>query len=146
LAVCATHQPQRPQSTQSKIFLGVLCEFCGDRLHHYEPLSRIVCRPRPSRYAISIDSAPIFKMRYCPATTSPSRPWSECPVESTNAAIRFACVGASTIPMNLSGIGGGGAGPGGATGVVRTGIAGVAGGAGGGGFGLNRNRLRSPGI
>ena len=37
-------------------------------------VSRIVCRPRPSRYAISIDSTPIFKMRYCPATISPSRP------------------------------------------------------------------------
>ena len=29
----------------------------------YCPVSRIVCRPRPSRYAISIDSLPIFRMR-----------------------------------------------------------------------------------
>ena len=28
-----------------------------------DPLSRIVCRPRPSRCAISIDSTPIFRMR-----------------------------------------------------------------------------------
>ena len=58
-------------------------------------------------------------MRYCPATISPSRPWYECPVVSTSAAIRFARAGASTIPMNLSGIGAGGGGPGGAVGTVR---------------------------
>jgi hypothetical protein len=88
-------------------------------------------------------------MRYCPATTSPSRPCHACPVESTNAAIRIDCVGASAIPMNLSGIGGGGGGPAGTLGVARTtggGGSGGAGGGGGGGFGLNLNRFRSPEI
>ena len=45
-------------------------------LQSHDPVSRIVCRPRPSRYAISIDSTPIFRMRYRPSMISPSSPWN----------------------------------------------------------------------
>ena len=42
------------------------------RKSSHNPVNRIVCRPRPSRYDSSIDSVPIRRMRYWPSTVSPS--------------------------------------------------------------------------
>ena len=47
----------------------------AQRLAPTQDPSRMVCRPRPSTYASSTDSAPIFRMRYRPSMISPSRPW-----------------------------------------------------------------------
>src|SRR5262249_30649326 len=116
-------------------------------LPSHEPESRIVWRPRPSRYAISIDSTPIFRMRYRPKTTCPSEPnWGE-PSPSLSTAI-FGRPGATSArPMNFTVIGGGGGGGGGPVGTgfvgVSTGFITGCGGGGGGAFGLKRNRLRS---
>src|SRR5579864_5945467 len=91
-----------------------------------------------------MDSAPIFRILYCPATTSPSLPLSEWPVVSISDAIFLGGSPASTTPANLSVIGGGGGGPAGRLGPTPTGGV-VLGGTGGGAFGLKRNRFRLAG-
>src|SRR5437016_8626789 len=118
----------------------------------YDPVSRIVWRPRPSRYESSIDCSPIRIIRYRPSMVAPSTPYTTCPLESLNTAHLVAGVPLSppprtTTPMNFSGIGGnggGGGGPDGTGGVVSEGLVSRAdGGGGGAAFDLNRKRFRS---
>ena len=72
-------------------------------------MSLTVCRPRPSAYVSSIDSVPIFTIRYRPSMISPSRP---CTVALAVAQHRpLHAIGPLRTPMNFNGIGGGGGGP-----------------------------------
>ena len=86
----------------------------GCRRAHHCPLSRSVCRPRPSMYAISTDS-----VRSSGCDTAPRCPARPCRSDgrlpSLSTAMRVPSA-FCTMPMNLSVIGGGGGGPGGTTG------------------------------
>ena len=115
-------------------------------MQSHDPDSRIVCRPRPSRYDISIDSTSMRRILYWPSTVSPSFPYKGAPRPSLSTAI-FCVFAVSSTPMNfnaIGGSGGGGGGPLGTTGWGEGTTAAVRGAGGGGaGFGLNLNKLRS---
>ena len=68
----------RSEPAQPSVTVLAICNLQSQSAicNRHDPLSRIVCRPRPSRYAISIDSTPIFRIRYRPSMISPSPPWN----------------------------------------------------------------------
>ena len=61
-ALPAAHPAAATQRQRSEQPPNLQSAICNLQCSH-DPVSRIVCRPRPSTYAISIDSTPIFRIR-----------------------------------------------------------------------------------
>ena len=74
-----THGPwrtRRQHGQRAPASLRAFTNATGHRIPYlYCPVSRITCRPRPSAYVISMDSVPIFTIRYRPSMISPSLPY-----------------------------------------------------------------------